>query len=489
MLSVPTIESSSIRDHIVGLDVRIPLLNGTTTYPINLDNAASTPALRSVLATVNDFMNWYSSIHRGAGFKSRLATRVYEEARSIVGRFVGAHTDQHVVIFGKNTTEAINILAQRIAFNPDAVILCSQIEHHSNDLPWRRVAEVKHIQVDQQGRLDEAHYARLLREYAGRVRLVAISGGSNVTGVIPPIQRLAVQAHAAGAEIFVDCAQLAPHRTIDIRTLDDPTHLDYVAFSGHKLYAPFGCGALIGRRDTFAQGEPSYVGGGTVRSVTESTVAWTDSPGRDEAGSPNVVGAVALAAAVNTLTMLGMETVAAHETELTAYALQRLAQVPCIRIYGETDPEAAHTRLGVIPLAIEGVAHGLVASILSNEYGIAVRHGSFCAQPYLRRLLERPDTEIDCGQTASNTQPPAASPGLVRISFGMYNTLDEIDTLAEALTTIAQHAYQGNYALDPVTGEYQPQGWNLDTRRYFSLGPVVGRSVTPEAAVVVPSGD
>src|SRR5205085_7028939 len=230
------------------------------------------------LATVNEFMAWYSSVHRGAGFKSRLATHAYEDAREVVGHFLGARPDQHVVILGKNCTEAINKLARRLSFRPGEVVLSSIMEHHSNDLPWRAVAQVAHIWVDSLGRLDEDHFAALLRRYAGRVRLVAISGGSNVTGAIAPIHRLAEQVHAAGAEIFVDCAQLAPHRAVDIGPLDDPAHLDYVAISAHKMYAPFGSGALIGRRDTFAEGAPEYVGGGTVDTVTADAVVWSAPP-------------------------------------------------------------------------------------------------------------------------------------------------------------------------------------------------------------------
>lgn len=469
MRDVPCAWSATIRDQIVGLEVRVPLCTGTSTTPINFDNAASTPALKPVRETVNQFLDWYSSVHRGAGFKSQLATRTYEETRAIVGRFVGARPAQHLVFFGKNTTEVINILAQRIPFERNAVILCSQLEHHSNDLPWRRVAQVEHIRVDAMGQLDEEHYAQLLRRYAGRVRLVAISGGSNVTGAMPPVQRLAEQAHAAGAEIFVDCAQLAPHRPIMIGDLEDPAHLDYVALSGHKLYAPFGSGALIGRRDTFTGGMPSYVGGGTVRTVTDTHVEWADGPNREEAGSPNIVGAVALAAAVNALTAIGMDTIAQHEATLTAHALRRLAEVPGLKLYGDTDPARAHTRLGVIPLALAGVDHGLVATILSNEFGIAVRNGTFCAQPYLRCLLDQPDAVIDCGQASITAGGPSSMPGLVRISFGMYNTLEEVDRLAEALTLIAQGRYQGNYVRDPVSGAYNIPAWQPAFADYFTI--------------------
>jgi selenocysteine lyase/cysteine desulfurase len=464
--------SQAIHDlerQVVGLDVRVPLLDGSSRRPINFDNAASTPALRAVLDTVNRLMEWYSSVHRGAGFKSRVSTQAYEDARAVVGRFLGARDDQHTVIFGKNTTEAINKLARRIPFRPGDVVLCSLLEHHSNALPWRAVADVAHVEVDSLGRLDEEHYGALLRQYAGRVRLVAISGGSNVTGAIAPIHRLAEQAHAAGAEIFVDCAQLAPHRPVDIGPLDDPAHLDYVAISGHKMYAPFGTGALVGRRDTFAQGMPEYVGGGTVEMVTLDAVTWAAPPDRDEAGSPNVAGAVALAAAVEALESIGMGAIAAHEAELTAHALARLAAIPGLRIYGDAGPERAAGRLGVIPFALDGVSHVLVASILSAEFGIAVRNGTFCAQPYLCRLLGLTDADVERLRGDLRAGDRRHMPGLVRASFGLYNTVAEVDALAEALAAIARGEYRGEYIQDRITGDFRPRGWGPELGGYFAL--------------------
>ena len=215
-------QTDAIRNRIVGINRCVPRLDGSLRPYINLDNAASTPVLRDVLDTVNHFMEWYSSVHRGTGFKSRVATQAYEDARTTVGRFVGADPKDHIVIFGKNTTEAINKLSYRLALTPEDIVLVSQLEHHSNDLPWRARAQVEHIGVDAQGRINEAHFDQLLAKHARRVKLVAISGGSNVTGDIADIHRLAVKAHAAGAQIMVDCAQLAPHRAVNMGALDDP---------------------------------------------------------------------------------------------------------------------------------------------------------------------------------------------------------------------------------------------------------------------------
>jgi selenocysteine lyase/cysteine desulfurase len=422
-----------------------------------------------VLDTVNHFMAWYSSVHRGAGFKSRVATQAYEDARAIVARFVGANPQDHTVIFGKNTTEAINKLSYRLAGSPDDVVLVSMLEHHSNDLPWRARGRVEHIGIDADGALDEDHFDQLLHTHAGRVRLVAVTGGANVTGCMPDVHRLAAKAHAAGAQILVDCAQLAPHRRIDIGPLDDPAHLDYVALSAHKLYAPFGSGALIGRRDTFAHGAPEYRGGGTIDFVGLDTVAWANGPDRDEAGTPNVVGAVALAAAMQVLQRIGMDTIARHEAGLTAHALRRLADIDGLRLYGCPDPRRAPQRLGVIPFNLKSLSHFHVAAVLSTEFGIGVRNGCFCAHPYIASLLGLSNTELHRLRDEIATGDRRAMPGLVRISFGLYNTPEDVDQLADALGCIARGDYRGRYTQDPVSGEHLAQGWAPDLGPHFSL--------------------
>ena len=421
---------------LVGADCTVPLADGRQRRYVNLDNAASTPPLRAVLDAVTDFMPWYSSVHRGAGYKSVVSTNRYEDARSTVARFVGADPREHVVIFGRNTTEAINKLSYRLALAGGDIVLISQLEHHSNDLPWRARARVLRIRADAKGALDEEHAARLLREHAGCVRLLAVTGGSNVTGHMPDIHRLATLAHAAGARILVDAAQLAPHRRIEMGAIDDPGHIDYLALSGHKMYAPFGVGALIGRRDTFEQGEPEMRGGGTIRFVSADEVAWAAAPERDEAGTPNVVGAIALAAAIDALERIGMDAIAAHEATLTAHALRGLATVPGLRVYGDHDPRGAAQRLGVIPFEIAGVPHDRVAARLAAEHAIGVRNGCFCAHPYLAHLLRLDDAQRRAVQRRLAADDHRDSPGLVRISFGAGNTLDDVDALIAALQAI-----------------------------------------------------
>jgi cysteine desulfurase/selenocysteine lyase len=464
----------NVREQIVGIDVQVPLVDGSHRNYVNFDNAASTPTLRPVYDRVNDFMSWYSSVHRGTGFKSQIATEAYDMAHEIVGCFVGANLETNTVIFGKNTTEAINKLARRFPLEPEDVVVCSLMEHHSNDLPWRQEARLFHVAVHDDGSLDEDHFDWLLRQHAGRVKLIAISGASNVTGHLNPIHRLAEKAHAAGARILVDAAQLAPHRAIDMRDDHDPGHLDFVALSAHKMYAPYGTGALIGPLSIFGQGTPDMVGGGTVDIVTAESALWTSPPDRDEAGSPNVVGAVALAQAILSLQQIGMEALAHHEAELTAHALQRLQDIDGVEIYGMTEPALARERVGVIPFNLQGVDHYKVAAVLGFEGGVAVRNGCFCAHPYILRLLKVSDEEALRHQQDVLNGTKVGLPGLVRISFGCYNTIGEVDHAANVLARIAAGELQGDYEQDPLSGAYWPRGYELNYERYFALQPRPG---------------
>ena len=459
------------RELFVGTEVEVPVLGGGTRSYVNFDNAASTPPLRAVRDGVNGFLDHYASVHRGTGFKSQLSTWAYEQARQQVLGFVGGEATSHVCIFGKNTTEALNKLARRMTFRPEDVILVTEMEHHSDDLPYRGVARVVHAAVLDDGRLDEDDFDRKLATLHGQVRLVAVAGASNVTGYINPIHRLAAKAHAAGAWISVDAAQLAPHRRVEMGPLDDPEHIDFVALSGHKLYAPFGTGALIGRRDLFEGGDPDQRGGGTVEIVTLDDVVWAEPPDRDEAGSPNVVGAVALGLALRTLGAIGMDQVAAHEAELTRYALDRLRTIDKVRVFGDSRPETAGSRLGAIPFQVDGLSHFLVAAILGYEFGIGVRSGCFCAHPYVLRLLGLNATQSREVRDQMVAHDKREMPGLIRMSFGLYNTIDEVDRFIEALGRVARGGFTGRYHQEPTTGEFTPEGWAPDFEDYMPSAP------------------
>lgn len=437
---------------IVGNDQLVPLANGMQSKYINLDNAASTPSFQSVLDYLQRFLPYYSSVHRGAGFKSKTSTELYDQAHNIIGNFVGANLEKNTVIFTKNTTEAINKLSYRLPLESDSVILTTEMEHHSNDLPWRNKAKTLHVSVTSEGDLDLSDLERKLKENKGKVALVCVSGASNVTGIVQPVHYLAELAHSYGAKILVDAAQLLPHRALDIKPDSDPSHIDFLVFSAHKMYAPFGTGVLIAPKNIFLDSEPEYLGGGTVSSVTLDDIRWAGLPDREEAGSPNVIGAVTLAKAISELKKIGMENISNHELELTQYALNELKSIDRVSIYG--NPKA--DRVGVISFNIDGISHAEVAATLSFEYGIAVRNGCFCAHPYVVSLLKLKTEDIKKWQSEIDSGSKAYMPGLVRISFGCYNTKEETDLFLMAIKNIVHSKSKSSYTLNSKTGEYFP---------------------------------
>lgn len=455
----------TIRSEIVGVGTEVPLLDGSRRPYIFLDNAASTPAFKRVFERIEEFLPWYSGVHRGTGFKSRVATRLYDSAHDVCGRFVGADPATNVVVLLKNTTECINKLAHRFGFSQDDVVITTGIEHHSNDLPWRKVARVVHVGVEDGGFLNLDEMRSALRQYNGRVKLVAVNGASNITGICSPIHDVAELAHAAGAKIFVDAAQLVAHRPIDMLPDDDPRHIDFLAFSAHKIYAPFGTGVLVGPLAFFREGEPDAVGGGVAAIVTLDHVEWNPAPHRDEAGSPNVVGGIALAEALCIMKQIGMDTVAAHEQHLLAYAIKKMKTIPGIIFYGPT--EHLDRKVGVIAFNMEGMHPGLVAAILGAEGGIGVRSGYFCAQPYVKRLLNVGAEEAKDSGCGVATNDMSTFPGMVRASFGCYSNEKDVDVFVEMLQKISQKEYRGTYVQDEHTGAFIAQGFEVDVDAYF----------------------
>ncbi len=452
----------------VGQDLEVPLLDGSYRRYVNFDNAASTPALEPVWQGVKKFMQWYSSIHRGAGFKSQLSTWAYETSREILCDFLGADASERVVIFGRHTTDAINKLANRYPFQEGDVLVTTIMEHHANDLPWRGKAEIVRIKSDEKSPIDPQALEEALKGQNGRCKLVAITGASNVTGLINPIYDLARVAHRYGAEIMVDAAQLAPHRQIHMGRRGDEAAIDYLVMSGHKMYAPFGAGAIVGWPDIFQQGAPDYVGGGAVKFVAEDEVLWKDPPDKEEAGSPNVVGVVAMALAANTLMRIGMDTVADHEARLASRLLDGLKKIPGIELVGP-DFYDKDSRVGVIVFNVEGMHHSKTAAILSCEFGIAVRNGCFCAHPYLKYLLKYSEEEAHQLREKLRNNEDVELPGAVRASFGIYNTPDEVEYFLEAIEKVARGDYRGDYVKDPDHGDYWPRGFSIDFRDFFNF--------------------
>ena len=462
-------KSIDLTKMIFGNDKTVPLLNGNNTTYINFDNAASTPPLKAVMEKVSEAMEWYSSIHRGTGFKSQLCSEMYEYGREVVADFVHTDPASQAIIFGKNATEALNKLAYRFNFSDDQVVLVSKMEHHSNDLPWRARARVKHIDINSDGSLNESDLIRLLKENYGKVALVAVTGASNVTGWVNDVNRLAEICHEYKTRILIDAAQLAPHRKIDMKNPGDPGHLDFLVFSAHKIYAPLGSGVLIGPKNFFENGYPDYVGGGTVKVVGLSYEYWADPPEKDEAGTPNTIGVIALAKSLLAIEEIGMNIIADHEKKLTRFILNKLKEFPDIQVYGSKDPDVVDNRLGVIAFNVSDLPHALTAAILNYEGGIGVRNGCFCAHPYIKLLMGIDDAAAQEIESQILNGDRSNIPGAVRVSFGMYNTEAEVERLIEALKMIVNRNYQGNYLLDRQRGEYHPEGYIPDFKKYFTL--------------------
>ena len=412
---------------VVGAGLDVPLVTGGSVRYANLDYAASAPALRAVADRVTELLPLYSSVHRGAGYASAVCTSAYEAARATLASFTGARPDD-VVIFTRNTTDALNLLAAAV---PGPVVHLD-IEHHANLLPWRSRAAGARV-VGARATLPET--LRAVQDELARTpaALLAVTGASNVTGECLPVAEFAELAHAYGARIAVDGAQLVPHWRVDLAA----SGLDYLAFSGHKMYAPFGAGALVGRGDWLDAAPPYLADGGAVREVRLDATDWAASPARHEGGTPNVVGAVALAAACQFVDSLPAGVVQAHEGFLVDRLLRGLASVDgvhTLRLW----PGGAD-RVGVVTFTVDGWPAQHVAQYLSAEHGIGVRDGRFCAHPLLKRLT-----------------PPSAVPdgAAVRASLGLGSRAADVDRLVDALAALRAHGPSWAYA-GPADG-YAP---------------------------------
>lgn len=284
-------QQKKLRNLIVGVDEKIPLENGRFIKGIHFDNAATTPPFKSVIEAIQQFAPWYSSVGRGKGYKSVRTTEIIERTRLNILNFVGGKADKHKVIFTKNSTESINLLSHILHQETNKrYVFVSEMEHISNDLPWRNYFEVEYIAVNEDGQISLEDLKVKLKALQGQVALVSITGASNVTGIINPIYEAAALTHQYGATIHVDAAQYIPHESIEMMRHNKRENIDFLSFTGHKLYAPFGTAVLIGTKEQFHEAEPLLKGGGTAQIATHSLVQWNDAPERFEGGTPNVMG-------------------------------------------------------------------------------------------------------------------------------------------------------------------------------------------------------
>ncbi len=383
---------------------------------INLDYAATAPCLKAAADAVTELLPWYGSVHRGAGALSQRCTLEYERSRQTVGDFVGARADDHV-IFTRNTTDALNLLAHCLPRGTTVITFGS--EHHANLLPWHHPVR---LPVPSSRTEALRSLAKALSVNFQTDVLVSVTGASNVTGELWPIAELAHIAHRHGARIAVDAAQLAPHVPVDMSALD----IDYLALSGHTLYAPFGAGVLVGRGDWLDAAPPAIKGGGATARVGDAThdIQWTTGPARHEAGTPNLLGAVALAKVCATLEAADRQALHAQEQRLLNRLREGLSKLDGVEELRTFEPNAP--RIGVVSFAVKGRDSAEIAQALARKHHIGVRDGLFCAHPLARRLL---------GEASVRGGWAGVPATALRASIGLGTTESDVDALLAALST------------------------------------------------------
>jgi cysteine desulfurase/selenocysteine lyase len=373
---------------------------------VYLDNAATSQKPRAVLdASRHYYEAVNSNIHRGTHFLARAATAAHEAARETVAAHLKANSPDEI-IFTSGTTDSINLVSDILPLSPGDEILISALEHHSNIVPWQMLAErtgakIVVIPCDENGVLDQTAFAALL---SAKTKILALTWISNAFGTVNPVREMTAAAKKYGAIVLIDAAQAIPHMAIDVRELG----ADFLAFSGHKVYAPTGIGVLWGRLDLLKSLPPWKGGGEMIKQVTFEGTTYNDPPFKYEAGTPNIEGAIALAAALDYVNAIGLEAIHDHERKLISAAATALSEIPGIRLYGPPD------RIGALSFAIEGVHHYDLGTLI-DQMGVAVRTGHHCCQPLMARF----------GIT-----------GTTRASFALYNTMEDI----EALTTAVKKA-------------------------------------------------
>ena len=379
---------------------------------IYLDNGATTQKPRQVVEAITDeYYSVNANVHRGVHFLSQQATELHEASRETVRRFINARSSNEIV-FTRGTTESINLLASSFAdsrMKEGDEVIVSVMEHHSNIVPWqlqaaRKGIVLKVIPMNDRGELLLDEYEKLFSE---RTKLVSFAHVSNVLGTVNPAKEMIATAHSHGVPVLIDGAQSVPHMKVDVQDLD----ADFFAFSGHKIYGPTGVGVLYGKEEWLDKLPPYQGGGEMIQSVSFEKTTFNELPFKFEAGTPDYIGTTALAKALDYVSAIGMENIAAHEHELTLYAMQRLKEINGMRIFGEAEHKSS-----VISFLV-GNIHHLDMGTLLDRLGIAVRTGHHCAQPLMIRM---------------------GIEGTVRASFGLYNTKEEIDMLAAGIERVSR---------------------------------------------------
>ena len=435
---------------VMGTDAVITLKNGKKTRVILLNNAATTPPFESTLDTVCEFLKTYGALHRGAGPHANITYQKAERALATLKKFLNT-SDDHALLFTHNTSAAINFLIRLLRLNKDDVILTSTIEHTSNNLPWvyNSPSQTVYVKSTVDGALDYDDLEAKVKEHGKHLKLIALTGASNLTGYIPDIARVSKLAHAHGALLFVDAAQYAPHRPIDMQG----DGIDALAFSAHKVYAPFGLGVLAVPRHILDTA-PVDPGGGSIDMISANGVVWAPPVTRHQTGTWNVTGIIAAAASCQTLMDTGWDAIINHERELVAYAAHQLDTVPGIRLYVRPDVYVLQDRIGTFTFNLAGYHHALVSAILENEHGIETRAGTICNHRLVHGWSDIDDATQKDIESRIEQGDRLASYGIVRASICIHNTKDDIDVLVAALKSIVAYGPQLRYKPVPIEEIY-----------------------------------
>lgn len=433
-------QNNCIRNMMYGLNQLVALDNGTMVPAINLDNAATTPPFQAVVKEIECQMLQYGSIGRGKGQKSEHSTKIYAQGRDIVKDFVGANSNIYSVFYVNSTTDGMNKLASALIESDEDIVLTTRMEHHANDLPWRQRAKTLYAEIKADGRLCIVNLERHLIQQRGKIKYVTVTAASNVTGYVNDLHQIAKLAHRHGAKIIVDGAQIVAHRQFCMLGQSPDENIDFFVFSAHKMYSPFGGGAVVGLKEVLDAHIPQFYGGGMVEAVCDEQVRYLTVPDLYEAGSPNYPGVVGMLKSIELLKQIGFDYIAAHEQRLLRKTIHTLQQLPNVVLYG--DNENIADRVGIVTFNVRGIKPEAVANFLAGHAAIAVRHAAFCAHPYVRRLTMAPE---DCG-----IESCVAPQGMVRVSFGIYNNDDDVDAFLAALRKLLINERLNAFASRPA---------------------------------------
>jgi len=480
-----------IKTDFIGLDTKYETADGKLSRRIYLDTTASSLMMGTAHRASNEFLKHYANTHSLLHFSAKISTKTYGWIHSRILEFVHANPEDFTCFFmGSGVTAGLNRMAKTFKrLRPEKdMVLVSIMEHHSNDLPHRKHGgKVLHIPIsnasENLGSIDMDTFEKYLIQFEGRVNYVSITGLSNVTGIVTPINKIAKLAHQYGAYVIVDAAQMAAHVPIYMSGFEDKDmEIDALLFSGHKTYAPGSPGVIVARKSFMSSVEPEEVGGGMVDKVfPDNYFVSKKFPDREEAGTPNILGAITLGAAIHVLDSIGMDRILKKDLEITEYAVKKMQTYDDIFIYGEINNKDS-IRAGTIAFNILGMDHGLVAAILNDYFNIAVRNECFCAHPYVEKMLHSThEKEIDGLDCLDNHLNWTVEPwmGMVRASIGLYTTTDDIDSLINALSTIVNKKdyFSKEYILNSE-GEYQHKKFQFSSKEYFSLTGTIDKDIT-----------